>query len=79
MPSVWIRTRTTRAGDKRFRVQYRLGGREASIRYGGSFKTQREANLRRSWIVGELAAQRVPDLRLLDTEPDHAPTLREQA
>jgi hypothetical protein len=27
----------------RYRVEYRLGGRESAIRYGGSFKTMREA------------------------------------
>lgn len=64
MPSVWIRTRATKDGGKRFRVEYRLGGRESKSRYGGSFRTMREANLRRSWLTGELAAQRTPDLGL---------------
>ncbi len=35
-------------------------------RYGGSFKTRREALARKGWIGGELAALRVPDLRLLE-------------
>jgi len=61
--SSWITTRTTAAGDKRFRVEFRAGGREAPILYAGSFKTLREANDRKRWISGELAARRVPDLR----------------
>jgi hypothetical protein len=46
VPSVWIRTRPTRES-KRFRVEYRLGGRESKIRYGGSFKTKQLAKIRR--------------------------------
>jgi integrase len=63
MASAWITTRTTAGGDKRYRVEFRLGGREAPILYAGSFKTLREANDRKRWISGELAARRVPDLR----------------
>jgi integrase len=61
--SVWLTIRTTGAGAKRFRVEFRAGGREAPILYAGSFKTLREANDRKRWISGELAARRVPDLR----------------
>lgn len=68
MGSVWIVTRTTRAGEKRYRVEYRLGGREARTRYGGSFKRKTDADERRRWIVGELAARRVPDLRSLEAD-----------
>jgi integrase len=77
MPSVWITTRTTRTG-KRHRVGYQLGGRGSRSRYGGSFKTKREALLRKQWIAGELAALRVPDFTLLQ-EPALAPTLAEAA
>jgi integrase len=59
--SVWIRTRRTAAGAKRFRVEYRTGGRDLPIRYGGSFKTQREALERKKAIAGELAALRKPE------------------
>ena len=76
MASSWITTRTTKAGQKRYRVEYRLGGREAPTRYGGSFKTKREALERRAWISGELAGRRVPDLRSLALER-RAPTLAE--
>lgn len=65
MASVWLTTRTTKSGERRFRVSYRLGGRDAPIRYGGSFRTRREAVNRKAAIAGELSALRVPDLRLV--------------
>jgi hypothetical protein len=78
MASVWITTRTTKSGARRFRVEYRLGGREAPTRCGGSFKTKTEALERRKWITGELAARRVPDLAPLTARTVAAmPTLRE--
>jgi integrase len=77
--SVWTVTRTTKAGDRRFRVEFRLGGRESRTRYGGSFKTKREALERKAWIAGELAARRVPKLRSLDVAEQKAPTLAEAA
>jgi integrase len=74
----WIERRPTKDGGTRYRVRYRLGGMESTPRYGGSFKTRRDALARRSWIVGELAAHRVPDLRLLaDGGPARAPTIAE--
>jgi integrase len=78
MASVWIRARPTKDGGKRYRVEFRLGGREARIRYGGSFATKREATIRAGWIAGELAAQRVPDLGP-PGELLAAPTLRDAA
>lgn len=78
MASVWIKTRPTRDGRKRYRVEYRLGGRESKVRYGGSFKTKREATIRAGWIAGELAGQRVPELGRR-ADPIVAPTLREAA
>lgn len=74
MPSVWIRTRPTLRGEKRFRVEYRLGGRESRILYGGSFKTKREAQMRRAVIAGDLASNRVPGLR--PSAPPAPTTLR---
>ena len=64
MPSVWITTRATARGGKRYRVMYRLGGRESAPRYGGSFKTRREALARKAWVSGQLAALLVPNPRL---------------
>jgi hypothetical protein len=54
--SVWLTTRTTKHGAKRYRVEFRVGGRETATRYGGSFKTKREADERKRWIAGELLA-----------------------
>jgi integrase len=75
MASAWIKTRPTKDGGRRYRVEYRLGGRESSVRYGGSFKTLRDATVRRNWITGELVALRVPELSLLDVEPATMPAL----
>lgn len=77
MASVWITTRTTSAGGKRYRVEFRLGGRESTKRYAGSFTTKRDANTRAAWVRGELAALRVPDLALMDRPT--LPTLAEAA
>jgi integrase len=53
---------------------YRLGGRESMPRYAGSFATKREALGRKAWVLGELAALRVPDLRLVADQAS-SPTL----
>jgi integrase len=79
MPSVWIERRATKDGGVRYRVRYRLGGRESLPRYGGSFKRMEFAKIRRDFIVGELVGQRVPDVRLLDGEQPTAPTFAESA
>jgi integrase len=78
MASTWITTRMTSSGAKRFRVEFRCGGRESPTRYGGSFRSKREADERKRWISGELAARRVPDLTSLETE-SKSPTLTEAA
>ena len=78
MSSAWITRRTTKDGGKRYRVEFRLGGRESATRYAGSFKTKREADERKRWVAGELAARRVPDLGSLETAPQ-APTLEAAA
>lgn len=75
MPSVHIVTRTTKAGEKRYFVRFRVGGRESRLRHGGTFRTKRDAEFRVQWIGGELAAGRVPDLAL-DREPVQVETLR---
>jgi integrase len=73
--SAWLTTRLTATGDKRYRVMFRLGGRESMPRYAGSFVTKREALARKAWVLGELAAMRAPDLATLDCEPAPATTL----
>ena len=77
MASAWI-TRRQRATRVSYVVRYRSGGRETLPQNGGSFRTMREARLRRDWIAGELASGRLPDLRLLEVETVR-PTFRELA
>jgi integrase len=79
MASVWVRKRPTASGGIRYRVEWRAAGRGSTVRYGGSFKTAREAAARKGWIAGELAARRVPDLRSLDEHVGTAPTVQEAA
>jgi integrase len=74
MASAWIERRESGAG-VRYRVRFRLGGRESVPRYAGSFTTMREARIRRDWVAGELAALRVPDTRFRDVHAS-SPTLR---
>jgi integrase len=75
VPSAWIERR----GD-RYRVRFRVGGHETEKRYGGTFKRLRDAERRRRWVEGELAALRVPDIRTLRAaEAAKAPTLAEAA
>jgi hypothetical protein len=50
---------------KRYRVRFRLGGAESVPRFAGSFKNKRDADTRRAWVLGELAAMRVPDMHAL--------------
>lgn len=66
MASVWIVKRPTKSGKSRYRVEWRGGGREAPTRYGGSFKTLREAEAQKKWFELEFASQRVPDLKKLE-------------
>lgn len=74
--SAWIVKRLTPSGAIRHRVEFHLGGAGARTRYGGSFKTKREALIRKQWIYGEFAAMRVPDLSRLVAAAT-APTLLE--
>lgn len=62
-PSVYITRRQTKSGS-RYVVRFRLGGRETQPLHAGSFKTRKEAEARARWVSGELAAMRVPDVRL---------------
>jgi len=59
MASAFI-VREQRGATVRFRVRYRLGGRDTAFLSGGSFTTLREARARRDWIAGEMAVMRVP-------------------
>lgn len=82
MPSSWIVERSTKvdgrnAGQKRYRVVYRLGGAESKHLYAGSFPTKAKALARKRWVDGELSAMRVPDLAALEVGPARAPTVAE--
>jgi integrase len=59
MSSLVITTRRTASGP-RYVVRYRLGGRAYPVIHAGSFKTLREAKVRRGLVAGELAAGRNP-------------------
>jgi hypothetical protein len=48
--SVWIERRETADGKTRYLVKYTLGGRRVRKRYAGSFKTKREATIRKQWV-----------------------------
>lgn len=63
MAKVHVITRTGSSG-RRYIVRYRLGGREAKLRHGGSFRTMREANERAMFISGEIAGRRAPNLAI---------------
>jgi integrase len=73
VPSAWVEKRTTSGGATRYRVRYRLGGRESIPRLAGTFARKADALTRRGWVIGELAARRVPNVRLLEPEQS-APT-----
>jgi integrase len=76
--SSWLIRRETTSGP-RWRVLYRVGGRESSTRYAGSFKRKEDAVKRKRFVDGELAVLRVPDLQALAQESLGAPTLAQAA
>ena len=65
MASAWVERRSAKSGVRHV-VRYRIGGRESALRFGGSFRTQREARVRRDAIAGDPAALRVPNLSLAE-------------
>jgi integrase len=77
MASAWVRRVELASGAVRYRVVFRIEGREGKRLYGGSFKTRREADIRQRYIAGELAAERIPNLMLV--QPARSLTLREAA
>jgi integrase len=60
--SCWIESKRTAAGERRWRVVFRLGGRESPKLNGGTFGLQRDARTREGFILGEIAAGRIPDI-----------------
>lgn len=59
MSTVVVTTRRTKSGP-RYVVRYRLGGRAYPLVHAGSFKTRKEARVRRDFVAGEIAAGRNP-------------------
>jgi integrase len=78
MASVWIRTRITSSGEKRYVVEFRPGGRDSKTRHGGSFTTRRLATIRAGAIERELAGLHVPEFQPVRSETV-VPTLRSEA
>lgn len=64
MSNVRIKIRVTTKGDRRYIVYFRRGGTGCPEEYGGSFRTKREAQMRRDAIAGEIAALRDPKILL---------------
>src|SRR3954451_518915 len=60
MATLTIRTKFTAKGEKQYIVRYRLGGYAYPLVHGGTFKTMKEAKIRRDLVAGELAAGRNP-------------------
>jgi integrase len=60
MASAFITTRTTASGAKRYVVRYRVGGRGFPIGHAGSYRTLKEAKIRRDLVAAELVAGRNP-------------------
>lgn len=58
----WRAARDGVSGERRYLVRWRFAGRDSRLRHGGSFRTRREADLRRRYILDEIAAGRIPDL-----------------
>lgn len=63
LATLYIRARDTGDG-RRFDVRYRRGGRYSKVEHGGSFRTKREAAIRRDLIADWLAAAKDPKAEL---------------
>jgi integrase len=75
MATLTITIRTTPTGKKRYVVRYRRGGYAFPVVHAGSFKTMREAKIRRDLIAGELAAGRNPAEVLSPLTAETAPRM----
>ncbi len=71
MSSCHIRPRTISAGERRFVVRFRRGGRGFKVEHAGSFRTMKEAKLRQTLVLEWLAAGKNPthELELLKRPP----------
>src|SRR5262245_60201023 len=75
MPSAFIITRVTSTGQKRYFVRYRLGGRTYPLQHAGSYRTLRDARVRRDFVIGEITAGRNPAVTPAATTTPTAPTM----
>ena len=64
MATLFVRTRTADDGSKRYSVVYRRGGRYFPTEHAGTFKTQREALIRKQAVAEILAAGLNPKVEL---------------
>lgn len=64
MSSCHIRTRVISTGEKRYVVRYRRAGRGTRVEHAGSFRTMKEANLRRVLVLEWLASGKDPRVEL---------------
>ena len=62
MASTWIVTRSTSSGEKRYRVEYRLGGREAPTATAAASSEARSREPARRGSPASSLRVRVPDL-----------------
>lgn len=70
MATLFVRTRAAGDGSKRYSVVYRRGGREALLEHAGTFKTRREALIRKEKVGDWLAAGLNPRVELRRREDD---------
>lgn len=76
-PSVYITTRVVKSG-RRYVVRYRRGGRMTKLEHAGSFATQRDAQARKAFVSGLLAAGRDPAVALRElAAPSEVKTLHD--
>ena len=64
MASVFVITRKTKSGARRYLVRYRLGGRESPIVHGGTFAKSADAQERVKVIQSMISRAEVPNLDL---------------
>jgi integrase len=78
MASAYLVKRRTAAGDPRWLVRYRIGGR-GRVGHAGSFPAKRDADERKRFVLAQLAAGKDPAdaLLALATPPPAPPALRD--
>ncbi len=75
--SAWIEPRRTKAGEPRYVVKFRPGGRVSAKHYGGSFRRRAHAQARARLIDGQLALGQWPSWQI--AEQTRSPSFAEAA